>query len=120
MVRRRKLVLGEKEREELVACRDHDPNPQMRERAAALVKIADRMSVHAVSQTGLLRRRKPDTVYDWLNWYEAGGLGELRRHLQGGSQRGRLRRRTHRGAGEIPPGEGGSYRVGAAIRSPSA
>jgi hypothetical protein len=60
MVRRR-LHLTAEARMALTACRDHDPHPQLRERCAALVKIADGMSPHAVAQHGLLRPRDPDT-----------------------------------------------------------
>ena len=114
MVRRRRLDLTEDTREALLACRDHDPHPQLRERAAALLKIADGMSPHAVARTGLLRPRDPDTVYCWLDQYQAGGIPALRAHLHGGSVGGRLRRRPHPGAGPAPTRRGGSPRAGSA------
>lgn len=57
--------------------RDHAAKPYLRERAAAMLKIADGQSPHAVSQHGLLRQRKPDTVYAWLNRYQAEGIEGL-------------------------------------------
>jgi transposase len=57
--------------------RDTGAKSYLRERAAALLKIADGMSAHAVSQQGLYRQRKPDTVYEWLNRYEAEGIDGL-------------------------------------------
>lgn len=57
--------------------RDHADKPYLRERAAAILKIDEGMSPHAVSQHGLLRQRKPDTVYAWLNRYEAEGIEGL-------------------------------------------
>jgi hypothetical protein len=57
--------------------RDRAEKPHLRDRAAALLKIAAGQSAHAVAQAGLLRPRQPDTVSDWLNRYEAaGGPGE--------------------------------------------
>lgn len=61
-------------REELEQTRDHDPRPSMRERAAALLKISAGNSANAVAQHGLLKEREPDTVYAWLDRYEAAGL----------------------------------------------
>lgn len=57
--------------------RDNADKAYLRERAAAMLKIADGMSPHAVAQHGLLKRRKPDTVYEWLNRYEAEGIEGL-------------------------------------------
>ncbi len=57
--------------------RDTAEKAYLRERAAALLKIDEGMSAHAVAQSGLLRRRRPDTVYEWLNRYEAEGIDGL-------------------------------------------
>jgi hypothetical protein len=88
MAQRRKLALSAAQRDELVAPRDHDPHPYVRERCAAVVKIADGMSPHAVARGGLLKARAPDTVYGWLNVYEAAGVAGLRAHQHGGPRRG--------------------------------
>jgi hypothetical protein len=88
MADRRKLRLTRDQRAELERHRDHDPRPYVRERSAALVKIADGMSPHAVAQGGLLRMRDPDTVYGWLNTYEAAGLAGLIERQHGGARRG--------------------------------
>ena len=48
----------------------------LRERAAALLKVADGMPAARVARTGLLRPRKPDTVYAWIDRFiEAGSAG---------------------------------------------
>lgn len=73
----RTLDLNQKEKQELEELRDQAQKPYLRERAAALLKIAGGMSGHRVAQTGLLRKRHPDTVYDWLNRYEAEGVAGL-------------------------------------------
>jgi hypothetical protein len=87
MVQKRRLELNEMEREGLVAHRDHDSNPQIRERCAALLKIATGQSAYAVARGGLLKPRDPDTVYEWLNWYEQNGLDGILSRLQGGNHR---------------------------------
>jgi transposase len=71
------LTLRPDDRAQLEAVRDHDSRPYVRERAAALVKIADGMAAYAVARTGLLKPRKPDTVYAWLRAYEVGGIDGL-------------------------------------------
>lgn len=76
-MRRRTLDLDPQQRAELERARDRDPRPYLRERAAALLKIADGRSVHSVASGGLNRRRKSDTVYDWLGRYERRGLPGL-------------------------------------------
>jgi hypothetical protein len=68
---RRTLALQPTERTELEQVRDHDPRPYLRERAAALLKIAAGLAPYWVAQFGLLKPRDPDTVYQWLNDYQA-------------------------------------------------
>jgi hypothetical protein len=62
MPRRRTLTLTEPQRQELIDHRDHDARPYVRERCAALLKIADGHAPHAVARHGLLKPRDPDTV----------------------------------------------------------
>ena len=88
MARRRTLTLAAGERRVLEDHRDHDPRPYVRERCAALLKIAAGMSPHAVAQHGLLKARDPDTVYGWLSAYQSAGLAGLRAHQHGGPRRG--------------------------------
>lgn len=97
MVVRRRLVLSSAQHDALVAVSKHDPSPQMRERAIALLKIAGGKSPHWVALHGLSVVRNPYAVYHWLSWYEADGIAGLRAHLHGGSTRGRLRRRSRAG-----------------------
>ena len=100
---RRQLVLSATDRQELVKLRDHARPPYLRERAAALLKSADGMPAALVARHSLLRPRRPDTVYAWLDRYQAtGGAG----------------RAVHPGRGRKPafsPGAydrgGGPYRV---------
>jgi len=87
MPQRRTLPLTEAQRLELLHARDHDPRPYVRERCAALLKIAEGFAPHAVARHGLLRVRDPDTVYAWLDRYQADGLPGILAHQQGGSHR---------------------------------
>ncbi len=77
MPRYRTLELSDEERRLLCDRRDHAPLPYLRERAAALLKIADGMPPAVVARSGLLRPRDPDTVYDWLNRWRAEGMDGL-------------------------------------------
>lgn len=67
---KRELTLTEPERDELQRIRDHDPRPYLREKAAALLKIAAGLCPHQVAHRGLLKHRQPRTVYRWLNHYQ--------------------------------------------------
>ena len=81
---RRALSLTEEQRQELLRLRDHDPRPYVRERGGALLKIAEGQSPHRVAQSGLLKPRDPDTVYAWLDRYQAEWVAGLIAHPQGG------------------------------------
>jgi len=87
---RRTLSLSEAEHQQLSQHRDHDRRPYVRERCAAVLKVADGHSPHAVALQGLLKPRQPDTVYHWLNRYQAEGLPGLVAHQHGGYRRGCL------------------------------
>ena len=73
----RTLVLNSDQQQELENLRDTSPIPYLRERAGAMIKIADGMSPHSVSKQGLLKPREPDTVYRWLNRYLKQGITGL-------------------------------------------
>lgn len=77
MPKRRYLSLSEAERAELEDIRDHHQKPYMREKASALLKIADGLSAHAVALRGLLKPRDPDALYGWLDSYESAGVAGL-------------------------------------------
>ena len=90
MVVRRTLALSDEQRAALEQRRDYDPRPYVRERCAAMLKVADGTSAHAVARSGLLRPRDPDTLYAWLDRFQADGLAGLLAHPQGGYRRHRL------------------------------
>lgn len=74
----RTLKLTKRQRTELEDLRDKGGKPYLRERAAALLKIADGAVASQVAKTGLHKRRDPDTVYSWLNKYIDGGVDGIR------------------------------------------
>jgi hypothetical protein len=90
MAQRRTLTLTPPAQQELQQHRDHDPRPDVRERCAALLKIAAGTSPHAVARHGLLKPRDPDTVYGWLTAYQTAGLAGLLARQHGGPRRGCL------------------------------
>ena len=67
MATRPTLVLTDDERTTLERMRERDARPYLREKAAALLKIADGQAAHQVALTGLHKPRHPDTVYGWLH-----------------------------------------------------
>ena len=77
MPKRRYLNLTDVQKVTLKAVRDTHPKPYMREKAAALLKIAEGQSPHAVARQGLLKPHDPDTIYGWLKSYEAAGVDGL-------------------------------------------
>jgi hypothetical protein len=81
----RYLALTETEEQELTRLRDQAPKPYLRERAAALLKVAAGQSAAAVARHGLLRPRKPDTIYTWLDRFLIDGIDGLT--IQGGRGR---------------------------------
>jgi hypothetical protein len=66
----RTLILTDEERCQLERTRAHDPRPYLRERAGALLKVAQGQSTRQVALHGLLQPRRPDTLYQWLNAFE--------------------------------------------------
>ena len=73
----RTVILSPDERAQLEQITKSDPKPYRRERAAAFLKIAAGEIAAQVARTGLLRRRKPETVYRWLDRFEQEGLAGL-------------------------------------------
>ncbi len=87
MAQRRILKLSEEQQQELSELRDKTKVEAVRERCAAILKIANGRSAHQVAQQGLLRPRDPDTVYGWLDLDEAAGVVGLQGRRQGGKRR---------------------------------
>jgi len=72
-----KVNLTAEQRNELLRARDHHEKPYVRERAAAVLKVADGQSVRQVALHGLLKRHEPETVSEWIKRYLSEGVGGL-------------------------------------------
>jgi transposase len=70
--------LTRRQRRTLRRVRDRHPKPHLREKAAALLKVADGWTVTDVARAGLLRPRSRNTVTAWLDRFEARGLAGLK------------------------------------------
>ena len=77
MPKRIHLELSASEREELERVRRHDGRPYMREKAAALLKIADGQVASQVAERGLLQSHDPDIIYRWLKRWQTQGVAGL-------------------------------------------
>jgi hypothetical protein len=69
--------LTAEQRQQLVSIRDRHPKPYVRERAAAILKIADGSSGLSVAAHGLLRSHKQETIYAWFHRYIDEGTAGL-------------------------------------------
>src|SRR2546423_6950552 len=78
MPKRLEITLSEQQRAELLQARDHHSKAYVREKAAAILKIADeRLPALQVASHRLLKRRDDNTVRSWLRHYLQGGLAGL-------------------------------------------
>jgi transposase len=84
----RKIDLIDEQREALRHVLKSDSKAYKRERAAAILKVADGQIAAHVARSGLLRVRDPDTVYSWLDRFHEYGIAGL--SIRSG--RGRKRR----------------------------
>lgn len=81
---RREVKLSLEQIGELVELRDHHPHAYVRERAAAILKVAEGMPVRQVALKGLLKQRRAETVGEWITRYlEEGQAGLLIRKGRG-------------------------------------
>lgn len=72
-----KLELSQEQVLELEELRDHAAKPYLRERAAAILKIAQGSSGRETALHGLLKSHWQDTIYEWVERYRAEGKAGL-------------------------------------------
>lgn len=72
-----KIELSAEQRQELERIRDHDKRAYLRERAAAILKIAAGNSGFQVARNQLTQPHWQDTVYEWVKRYQADGIQGL-------------------------------------------
>lgn len=71
------IELSDRDRAELEQLRDTGAKAYLRERAAAILKIAEGWSASQVASCGLLKRRQYQTVCQWVRRYRAQGIKGL-------------------------------------------
>ena len=71
------ITLTGEQRRELEMARAYHERPYVRERASAILKIANGMPARQVALQGLLQPRDPDTVYAWVRRYRKEGIEGL-------------------------------------------
>jgi len=72
-----RLELTTQEVLDLEEIRDHAIKPYLRERAAAILKIAQGKSGREVALQGLLKPHWQDTIYEWVVRYRVKGKAGL-------------------------------------------
>lgn len=77
MAQRREVALSKEQKAELEGTRDHHEKPYMRERAAAILKVAGGLAVREVAKNGLYKPRRRETVSAWISRYQQEGLAGL-------------------------------------------
>jgi len=73
-----KIILTEEQRRDLEQVRNHDAKPYMRERAAAILKIANGASGLETARRLLNQVHWQDTIYEWCKRYQAERIEGLR------------------------------------------
>ncbi len=74
---RRYLRLESEQTQELKDALRHHEKAYIRERCAAILKVAAGASIRQVAESGLLQRRTEEAVSDWIDRYLADGLKGL-------------------------------------------
>lgn len=100
MAARKQISLSAAQRQELERTRNQHKKPYVRERAAAILKVADGQSVRQVALYGLLKPHEPEVVSGWIARYLQEGLPGLRVR-QGAGRKPRFSP-SGRGGGRAP------------------
>lgn len=77
MPKRISINLSEAQIAELSQVRNSHPKGYMREKAAAILKVASGELVSQVAERGLHKRHEPETVHSWLKAYQKDGVSGL-------------------------------------------
>jgi transposase len=98
-----RVYLTEAQGAELEALRDRGQPAYLRERAAALLKVADGHSATQVARHLLLRPHNPYIVRQWVRSYQQEGVKGLRHQPRGGGRPPGAKDRTPRKRRTIQP-----------------
>src|SRR5215216_3591015 len=88
MANRTRITLSAEQRTELVRTRSHHAKRYVRERAAAILQVADGKTVAEVAQRGLIRHRQDETVSEWVQRYRDHGVQGIEIRAGRGRKRG--------------------------------
>ena len=69
-----KIELSFDEQKELELVGDNHEKAYMREKASAILQIAEGKSGLEVARKGLLKPRRKNTIYDWVKRYQQDGI----------------------------------------------
>ena len=94
------LTLSDTQRAQLQDACQHHPKAYVREKCAALLKMAQGRACAEVARQGLLTRHAPDTLADWRCRYQQEGITGLLVHTGRGRKPAFSPSRPHPGAGE--------------------
>lgn len=72
-----KLALTKEQIADLQAALNKHPKPYVRERASAILQIHQGKPGSQVAQKGLLRKRRENTLYDWVHRFQQEGMAAL-------------------------------------------
>ena len=70
-------ALSKGQQVELEDLQRHSPKPYLRERASAILKLANKQTATDIAQHGLLQKRHLETVSTWFRRYETQGIKGL-------------------------------------------
>lgn len=69
--------LSDEQKAELESLLKNSPKPYLRERASAILKLADKQTVSDIAEHGLLQKRRRATISAWFHRFEQNGVQGL-------------------------------------------
>ena len=72
-----KLALTQQQIADLQTALNKHPKPYVRERASAILQIHQGKPGYHVAQQGLLRKRRENTLYEWVHRFNQDGMASL-------------------------------------------
>jgi transposase len=70
-------ALSKEEQADLEDLQRHSPKPYLRERASAILKLANKQTASDIACHGLLQKRHRETVTTWFHRFETQGVKGL-------------------------------------------
>lgn len=70
-------ILSNEDVQSLIELRDYSTKPYLRERASAILKLANGQTASQIAAAGLLRTRYYETVSTWFHRFQTNGVKGL-------------------------------------------